>query len=114
MTTIYGIANCDKCRKALRWFTNQGLEHHFHDLRRDGLSKKQVSDWLELSEAELLLNRRSTTWRNLPEAERSKANTAAAADLILANPTLIKRPLVQTGSVLIVGYDEQAWREALG
>ncbi len=114
MLTIYGIGNCDKCRKALRWFADNGIEHRFHDLRKDGLSKAQAKTWLQQNGAEALLNRRSATWRQLTASERAQAEQPAAADLLLAHPTLLKRPLVESGESLLVGYDEQAWRKALG
>ncbi len=112
MTTVYGIANCDKCRKALRWFAANGYPHQFHDLRKDGLAEALAKRWLESRSAAELLNRRSTTWRQLSAGERESADSAAA-DLLVAHPTLAKRPLVDTGGTLIVGYDEQAWRAAL-
>lgn len=110
--TIYGIANCDKCRKALRWFDANGYTHQFHDLRKDGLDKALAEQWLLSLDAGQLLNRRSTTWRQLTVDERERADNGAA-DLLVAYPTLAKRPLVDTGGALVVGYDEPAWRAAL-
>jgi len=109
MIVIYGIPNCDKCRAANRWFTGSGAEFRFHDLRADGVEAPQVTAWLDELGSDSLLNRRSTTWRQLSDAERS----GDPAGLILQHPTLLKRPLVDTGAGLIVGYDEAAWKDAL-
>ena len=109
MLTIYGIPNCDKCRAATKWLTAAGVEFSFHDVRADGLDAAQVTAWLDELGSDALLNRRSTTWRQLSEAERS----GDPAGLILQHPTLLKRPLVDTGKGLLVGYDEAAWQDAL-
>ena len=109
MIVVYGIPNCDKCRAASKWFTAHEAEFRFHDVRVDGLDSKQVSDWLDTLGSDTLLNRRSTTWRQLGEAERN----SDPAGLILKHPTLLKRPLVDTGNGLVVGYDESAWQDAL-
>jgi Spx/MgsR family transcriptional regulator len=105
--TIFGIPNCDKCRAARRWFDQNGITHQFHDLRKDGLSTKLIRDWLQKIGAAALVNRRSKTWREL--AIDLPAGNADIAELLLEHPTLIKRPLVDTGSNLQVGYDEDKW-----
>lgn len=111
MVTVYGIRSCDKCRKALRWFTAAGIEHQFHDLRADGLSATMLRRWLAQRPAEQLLNRRSTTWRECSTEQREALLGAKPEALILAQPTLIKRPLVEHGDTIIVGYDEASWRK---
>jgi len=113
VTTLYGISNCDKCRKALKWFAHQDIDVTFHDLRKDGLNASMARRWLALCDADELLNRRSTTWRNLTQADRVMADDDAVIKLLLDHPTLVKRPLIENGSTLIVGYDDQAWRETL-
>ena len=113
MTVIYGIPNCDKCRAARKWFTAQGIEHRFHDVRADGLEANRVAEWIAELGHEQLLNRRSTTWRQLNDAERSRAEGDECVALLLEHPALLKRPLVDTGTALLVGYDEAAWRAAI-
>lgn len=104
MITLYGIRSCDSCRKALKWLGEQDVEHAFHDLRDDGLDAALVQRWLESPYADRLVNRRSTTWRGLSEAERSASGEALLA-LILSHPTLVKRPVVMDGDeVLGVGF----------
>ncbi len=109
MLIIFGISNCDKCRAARKWFMDKGIEHQFHDVRKDGLTKAVVSDWLSQTGSDTLINKRSKTWREVPEETRNSLTNASACQLILDNPTLTKRPLVDTGAELLVGYDEARW-----
>ena len=97
MITVYGIRQCDTCRKALKWLDAQGLDHQFHDLRADGLHAPLVDRWLASSFGEQVVNRRSTTWRGLSEDERSRAGEGLVA-LLLEHPTLVKRPVVMVDS----------------
>lgn len=104
-TTLYGIKNCDTVKKARRWLEDRGLKYQFHDFRSDGLSDKQVRQWLERVGAETLINRRSTTWKGLSDEQKGAADNAdKAVNLLTEHPTLIKRPLLETGSELRVGF----------
>lgn len=105
MVTLYGIKNCDTCRKALKWMKEREIEHEFHDFRADGLDADTLSGWIDLLGWETLLNRRGTTWRNLPEAERDTIDEQKAHALILENPTLIKRPVIDRNGALSVGFN---------
>ncbi|MCP4832071.1 MAG: Spx/MgsR family RNA polymerase-binding regulatory protein [Gammaproteobacteria bacterium] len=109
MLTLYGIPNCDKCRAAKNWFSAHGFEFRFHDLRSDGLSTTLVDKWLRQVGYKTLINTRSKTWRNLPDTSRKQLNDSTAWKLVLEYPTLINRPLVVSGSALMVGYDTDAW-----
>ena len=113
MAVIYGIKNCDKCRATLKWFEKQGIEHRFHDVRADGLTKKQVKQWLA-SEGGGLVNKRSTTWRSLDADQRDRIESGSGLELLLDQPTLIKRPLIEDGNDLMVGYDDARWRTHFG
>tara|TARA_R110000868_G_scaffold10313_24_gene50815 strand:- start:20855 stop:21199 length:345 start_codon:yes stop_codon:yes gene_type:complete len=104
MITVYGIKNCDTCRKALKWLTAEGIEHRFHDFRADGLDTSSLSAWVKDAGWEKLLNRRGTTWRNLSDAEKDGVDAAKAETLMAANPTLIKRPVFETGGNVLVGF----------
>ena len=110
MITVYGIKNCDTCRKALKWLAAEGIEHRFHDFRVDGLDAASLSGWVKAAGWEKLLNRRGTTWRNLSDAEKDGVDEAKAEALMEGNPTLIKRPVFETGGEVLVGFsaDEQA------
>lgn len=104
MLTVYGIKQCDTCRKALKWLAARDIEHRFHDFRVDGLEAGLIGAWLDSSFAAQLVNRRSTTWRQLDEAQRQSEATALL-DLLLEHPTLIKRPVfVKDGKIVAVGF----------
>jgi len=107
MITIYGIKNCDTCRKARKWLEGEGIAHRFHDFRADGLDEKTVAGWLAELGGDALVNRRGTTWRNLSEAERDSVAGKNGATVIAANPTLIKRPVFDLGDRRLVGFDKE-------
>lgn len=104
MLTIYGIKSCDKCRKARKWLETQGLGFHFHDLRTDGLDETLLRRWADSVGWRTLLNTRSTTWRGLPGAEKQDVDEHKAIELMLAHPTLVKRPIAETGGDIVVGF----------
>ncbi|MFW5816551.1 MAG: Spx/MgsR family RNA polymerase-binding regulatory protein [Wenzhouxiangella sp.] len=111
--TVYGIKSCDTCRKALKWLEAHERPYRWHDLRADGLTLEQLQRWLAAAGAQALVNRRSTTWRALSEAERARAgDPAQAAALLKANPTLIKRPVFERAGRVQAGFDA-AVRESL-
>lgn len=104
MFTLYGIKNCDTCRKARKAMDGTGIPYQFHDLREDGLSAALLEHILEKVPVVEALNKRSTTWRNLPDKEKQAVDANKARELLLANPTLLKRPLLDTGDEILVGY----------
>ncbi len=107
MTTavIYGIKNCDTVKKARAWLESEGVEYRFVDVREEGITGRQVAQWIDQLGTEQLINKRSTTWKQLSTAEQASiASASAATELILAHPTLIKRPLLDTGSHLGTGF----------
>ena len=108
MITIYGIKNCDTCRKAIKWLKAEGIEHRFHDFRVAGLDEATVASWAAELGWETLLNRRGTTWRKIPEADREGVDGASASKLMTDNPTLIKRPVFDLGPSRIVGFSDSA------
>lgn len=104
MITLYGIANCDTVKKARRWLDDAGIDHRFHDVRADGLTRDVVQAWIDELGWEPLVNTRGTTWRRLPEQERAALDRDAAAALMLAHPTVIKRPVWDLGDHRRVGF----------
>lgn len=108
--TLYGITNCDTIKKARKWLEEHGIDYRFHDYRKDGLDPAQLDAWCEELGFEALLNRRGTTWRKLPEAVKANLTEAAAKQVMLDNPAIIKRPLVDTGEKRVTGFsaDEYA------
>ena len=111
MTVVYGIKNCDTVRKARRWLEAQGVDYEFHDLRADGLSQTKLKSWIKAVDWEVLLNRRGTTWRKLPEDKREDMSGTRAIRLMFEYPTLIKRPVIEHGKHLLVGFDEDVLKE---
>ena len=110
MLNLYGIKNCDTVKKARRWLEDHGIYYQFHDFRQDGLDKKLLSSWVDLLGWESVVNKRSTTWRNLTDKEKEISTSTQAVRLLAANPTLIKRPVVQNGKVLLVGFKESEFK----
>lgn len=115
MIVIYGLKNCDSCRKAVKLVQEAGAAHRFHDLRGDGLPPARLARWLEAVGWEALVNRRSTTWRGLPEAEKASLDAVGAGPLLARHPTLVKRPVIEAGEAVIVGLgaDQQRALKAL-
>ncbi len=112
--TLYGIANCDSVKKARTWLAAEGVAYAFHDFKRDGLPAALLADWLRSVDWDVLLNRKGTTWRRLDDAARASARDAASASaLLLANPSLVKRPVVRwADGQLSVGFDQALFAQA--
>ncbi|WP_370981515.1 arsenate reductase [Agaribacterium sp. ZY112] len=104
MNTLYGIPNCDTVKKARNWLEQQGIEYRFHDLRKDGISQNDIQVWLEALGPSTLVNKRSTTWKQLSEQEKLAAMSDKAAHLLETHPTLIKRPVLSSTAGLHVGF----------
>ncbi|HYN79671.1 MAG TPA: ArsC family reductase [Lamprocystis sp. (in: g-proteobacteria)] len=114
MVTLYGIANCDTIKRTRRWLALHRVEYRFHDYRKDGLTEAQLRPWVEELGWEALLNRRGTTWRNLPEAVRDGIDQESAIQVMLETPTIIRRPLLDTGEQRVLGFAEPLYQELLG
>lgn len=111
--TLYGIRSCDTVRKARKWLAQQGIAHHFHDLREDGLDSDLLAGWVSALGWETLLNRRSTSWRQLDDSDRQNLDGDRALALMLDHPTLIKRPVLMVGGRVTVGFTPEGYRQAL-
>ena len=111
MLTIYGIPNCDTCRKARKWLEREGVNYRFHDVRADGLDRSSVARWAGRVGWQKLFNTRSATWRNLADAERADLDADKAVTLMLAHPTLVKRPVAESGETVLVGFSEATYAE---
>jgi arsenate reductase len=116
--TVYGIPNCDTVRKARGWLDGLGLSYRFHDYKKAGIDPGKLREWVDARGWEAILNRNGTTFRKLPEADRSDLDAAKAIGLMCANTSAIKRPLVEYeaagGKGLLVGFEAQQWSTALG
>lgn len=109
---VYGIKNCDTVKKALNWLSAHHVEHRLHDYRVDGLDV----NWLNQAEKafgwEALVNKRSTTWRNLDQAVKDNLDRASALKVLAEQPTLIKRPIILQDELALIGFEEKAYSVA--
>jgi len=106
MTTIYGIPNCDTVRKARKWLSANGIEFDFHDFRKQGLDEKQLSAWVKELGWEVLLNKRGMMWRKLPDKQKENIDEKKAIAIMLTEPAIIKRPVLDLGTQRHVGFSE--------
>lgn len=111
--TLYGIPNCDNVKKARKWLETNGIDYRFHDFRKEGLDAKQLKRWTDALGWETVLNRKGTTWRQLPEDVRNAVDAKSAAKLMLEQPTLIKRPVLEQGNQVRCGFSEAEYQAAL-
>jgi arsenate reductase (glutaredoxin) len=114
LITVYGIPNCDTVKKARTWLSEQGIEHVFHDFKKQGLPEKNLDTWLKVAGWEAVLNRKGTSWRKLsPEEQLGVASAATARPYLLANPSLVKRPVIEWQSSkdmeISVGFQPNQW-----
>ncbi|PCI38219.1 MAG: arsenate reductase [Rhodospirillaceae bacterium] len=106
MLTVYGIKNCDTVRKALKWLDANGTTYTFHDFRKDGLDTTTVQRWVDVNGWESVLNKRSTTWRHLPEKDKSSLNDVTVVQVLVDNPTLVKRPVFESKDYILQGFTD--------
>ena len=113
--TIYGIKNCDTMKKARSWLDDHGIAYDFHDYKASGIDKATLEHWIGQMGWEILLNRAGTTFRKLPDAQREGLNEAKAIKLMLEQPSMIKRPVLETGKgAPLVGFKPEAYTQRFG
>jgi Spx/MgsR family transcriptional regulator len=112
MLTLYGIPNCDTVKKARVWLDVRETAYGFHDYKKAGVDEAALRRWIAALGWEAVLNRAGTTFRKLPEADRADLNKDKAVALMLAQPSMIKRPIVEGDDVLLAGFKPDAWEEA--
>lgn len=110
---VYGIPNCDTIKKARRWLQAHELDFQFHDFRKDGINATLLKKWSAIVGWETLLNKRGTTWRQLPEKTRQSINETAAIKIMLEHPAIIKRPVLVNDPIIMVGFSEAEYRKLL-
>ncbi|MCE1182026.1 MAG: arsenate reductase [Rhodocyclales bacterium] len=110
---VYGIKNCDTMKKAMAWLTAQGVAFEFIDYKKAGVAEAHLPDWNARAGWELLLNKRGLMWKKLSEEERFAVDEQKALKLMAQYPALIKRPVLDTGSRLLVGFSEETYAELL-
>jgi Spx/MgsR family transcriptional regulator len=111
MVTLYGISNCDTMKKARAWLDGHGVRYAFHDYRRAGVDEPLLRGWVAELGWEALVNRRGTTWRRLPASQREEIDGESAIGLMLENPSLIRRPVLDSGEARHVGFSETLYQE---
>jgi arsenate reductase len=112
--TIYGIKNCDTMKKARTWLDDHGVAYVFHDYKTEGIDKASLERWAKEVGWEILLNRAGTTFRKLPDAQRENVTERKAIALMLEQPSMIKRPLLDVGGKLLVGFKPEAYAKQFG
>jgi len=111
--TVYGITSCDTCRKARRYLTENEIEHRFHDMRDDGLDIQMLERWADRIGWDKLLNKKSLTWRKIPEVDRTDMTRDKALAAMIDRPTLVKRPVLEAEDFMAVGFSEAKFSEFL-
>jgi len=111
VTTIHGIPNCDTVKKARKWLDANEISYEFHDYKKKGIDKATLNRWCKQAGWEPLLNTRGTTWRKLDDDDKKDLTQAKVISLLQANTSMIKRPVVTSGSVLLIGFDEARYQE---
>lgn len=112
--TLHGIPNCDTVKKARTWLEDRGTVYAFRDYKKVPPTPEELKDWTSMVGWEVLLNKAGTTFRKLPEADKTGLDEAKAIALMAANPSLIKRPVVTGAKALLVGFKPDQWDTALG
>jgi Spx/MgsR family transcriptional regulator len=111
---LYGFKSCDMVRNAMKWLDANDVAYEFFDYRRDALDAKVVDDWFARAGWEKVFNRNSTTFKELPDSQKVDIDAKRARQMIVAETNLIKRPVLDTGDALLLGFKADAWAEALG
>lgn len=111
--TMFGISNCDTVKKARKWLEAKGIDYAFHDYKKEGADPVKLERWVGEAGWEKVLNRAGTTFRGLPDADKADLDAAKAVKVMAANPSTIKRPVVEYPGGLLVGFREAEWEAAL-
>ena len=107
--TLYGIPNCDTMKKARTWLESHGVDYEFHDYKKAGITRAKLDAWVKSAGWEVLLNRAGTTFRKLPDATKAKVDERKAIELMLEQPSMIKRPVLERGATLLVGFSPEKY-----
>ncbi|OUS24957.1 arsenate reductase [Gammaproteobacteria bacterium 45_16_T64] len=107
--TMYGIKNCDTIKKARKWLETENIDYQFHDYKKEGVSREQLTLWIAQVGWEILVNKRGTTWRKLPDNIKDSIDEASAIEVMLENTSVIKRPVLDTGKKLLVGFSSDEY-----
>jgi Spx/MgsR family transcriptional regulator len=108
--TLYGIKNCDTVKKARKWLDTHSVPYTFHDFRVDGINKALVNNFLKQVDVEMLINKRGTTWRKLSDEEKEIKTKTQVVELMVENPTIIKRPVLEVKKKVTVGFSDESYK----
>ena len=111
--TLYGIKNCDTMKKARAWLDEHSVNYVFHDYKASGIDQSKLKEWCQTAGWERVLNRSGTTFRKLSDSQRTDLTEARAIDLMLSQPSMIKRPVLELDGVLLVGFSPETYERAL-
>jgi arsenate reductase (glutaredoxin) len=111
---LYGIPNCDTVKKSRNWLEGRGLAYTFHDYKKAGVDAGKLAAWCHAAGWDKVLNRAGTTFKKLPDADKADLDQAKAVAVMAANPSCIKRPIVEHPGGILVGFKEAEWAAALG
>lgn len=109
MITVYGIPNCDSIKKARKWLKDNAIVYEFHDYKKMGVPEKELKIWVKQVGWEVLLNKRGTTWRKLDDRTRESVNQSSAIQIMLDNPSIIKRPVLVKAKKVLVGFNKDEY-----
>jgi arsenate reductase (glutaredoxin) len=110
MLKVYGIPNCDTVKKATVWLKNKGISYEFHDYKKLGISQEKLEEWLTQVSSDILVNRKGTTFKGLSDEEKNKiVDNASAIALMLEKTSVIKRPILESDKILVVGFKEEEY-----
>lgn len=113
MLTLYGITSCNTCREARKWLDANDISYRFHDLRENGIDIQTLERWADSIDWQKLLNRSSLTWRKLPEVDRNDMSRNKALAAMIDHPTLVRRPVLERGKLVAVGFSGKQYAELL-
>ena len=113
MIKMYGIPNCDTIEKARKWLTNNNLDYEFHDYKKLGVPEQNLKQWIKQNDWQTLLNKRGTTWRKLDDDIKNNIDETSSIQVMLNNPSTIKRPVLENGKTLLIGFKEDEYKTLL-
>ena len=113
MIIIYGIPNCDTMKKARKWLHKNNLNYEFHDYKKLGVPEKNLKQWVKKAGWDIVLNKRGTTWRKLDDEIKNSIDESTAIQVMLDNPSAIKRPVLENGKTLLLGFKEDEYNTFL-
>jgi arsenate reductase (glutaredoxin) len=110
MLKMYGIPNCDTIKKARKWLEANGVDYEFHDYKKLGVPQDHLKQWVKQAGWETVLNKRGTTWRKLPADIKDNIDEASAIKVMLENPSIIKRPVLESDNIMLIGFNESEYQ----